>query len=117
MEKDLNYYLKLPWTYRFEWSNRDNCYIASVDELEGCKTHGETIEEAATMIKDALICWIETLQENNQEIQEPPKPEKYKGRVTYRTTPERHYRLARTAAINGKSISKLIDEAVDKEIA
>lgn len=117
MIKDLNYYLNLHWTYRFDWSKRDNCYIASVAELDGCKTHGETIEEAAKMIKDALICWIETLQENNQEIPEPPKIEQYKGRVTYRTTPERHYRLARTAAIHGKSISKVIDEAIDKEIA
>lgn len=117
MNKDLNYYLDLPWTYRFEWSDRDKCYIASVAEINGCKTHGETIEEAALMIKDALTCWIETFLENGDAVPEPPKPEEYKGRVTYRTTPERHYKLAKKAAITGKSISKIIDEAIDKEIA
>jgi predicted RNase H-like HicB family nuclease len=30
-----------------QWSDRDNTYIVTVPELPGCKTHGDTYEEAA----------------------------------------------------------------------
>ena len=55
IKKDLDYYMNLNWTYRFEWSDEDNGYVASVAELKGCMSFGETIEEATVMIKDALF--------------------------------------------------------------
>lgn len=117
MNKDLNYYLNLPWTYCFEWSTEDNCYIASITELKGCITDGQSINEAAEMIQDALKSYISAMLESETEIPEPPKPEQYKGNITYRTTPQKHYKLARKAAALGKSINKFIDEVLDKEIA
>jgi antitoxin HicB len=117
MAKDLNYYLKLPWTYRFEWSNEDNCYIASIAELPGCSSDGETIEEAALMVKDALKCYISSMLNHSDSIPEPPKPEVFKGRITMRTTPEKHYKLARKASVMGKSINKLLDETLDNLLA
>lgn len=117
MKKDLNYYLNLNWTYRFEWSDEDNVYIVSVVELAGCKTHGKTIEEAAVMIKDALKSYVLTCLEFNDSIPEPSKPSDYKGIITYRTTPEKHYKIDKKAVITGKSINKLIDEAVDNLLA
>jgi len=117
MKKDLNYYLNLPWTYLFQWSDNDSCYIASVAELEGLKTDGKTIDEAAFMIRDALIEYIETMLELDKEIPEPPKPEEYKGKIAYRTSPKMHYKIAKRAAIEKKSISKIIDELIDKGLA
>jgi len=117
MTKDLDYYLNLTWTYRFEWSIEDNCYTASIAELKGCISDGETIEEAIYMIKDALKSYISAMLEDNQKIPEPPKPCDFKGNIPYRTTPEKHYKLAQKSAITGKSINKIIDEAIDKEIA
>lgn len=117
MKKDLNYYLNLPWTYRMEWSDEDNCYIISVAELPGCSTDGETIEEAVHMIKDALKSYISCMLEHSDEITEPPKPEDYKGKIAYRTSPKMHYKIAKRAAIEKKSISKIIDELIDKGLA
>ncbi len=117
MNKDLNYYINLPWTFHFEWSDADNCYIASVAELPGCKTDGETIEEALDMIRNALQEYIETFLELGKEIPEPAKLKDYKGKFLLRISPEKHYKLVKKAASQGKSLNKLLDEIIDKEIA
>lgn len=117
MNKDLNYYLSLPWTYRFQWDERDNLYIVSVAELNGCQSSGKTIVEASEMIQDALECFLEMLLEHNDPIPEPAKPSDFKGVITYRTTPEKHFKLQQKALIEGKSINKIIDEAIEKDIA
>ena len=111
--KDLDYYLGLNWTYRFEWSDEDSGYVASIVELKGCSSFGETIEEATAMIKDALISYISASLEYNDEIPEPIKPVDCKGNITYRTRPEKHYKLAQRAKVDGISINSLIDKATD----
>ncbi|GBF23412.1 protein HicB family [Candidatus Gastranaerophilus sp. (ex Termes propinquus)] len=116
VNKDLNYYLNLHWTYRFEWSDEDEGYVASVAELKGCKSFGETIEEATAMIKDALLSYIDCCLEHSDAIPEPIKPIDFKGHITYRTTPETHYKLAKKAAVMGKSINAFIDEAVSENL-
>lgn len=117
MINNLNYYLNLPWTYRIEWSNEDNCYIISIAELPGCSSDGETIEEAVNMVKGALKSHLSAMINHGDNITEPPKPEDYKGRITLRTSPEKHYKLVRKAAAQGKSLNKLLDEIIDKEVA
>ena len=115
-EKGLEYYLQLPWSYRFEWSNEDECYIASIAELKGCVTHGETILEATQIIQDALKSYISCSLQYNDEIPEPLKPVDYKGKIPYRTTPDKHYRIAKRAKALGVSINTLIDEAVEEQL-
>lgn len=120
IRKDLNYYMGLNWTYRFEWSDEDNGYVASVAELKGCMSFGETIEEATAMIKDALASHLSACLEADFNIPEPVKPIDCKGKIPYRTTPEKHYRIAKRAKAKGISINAFIDEAVEaklKEIA
>ena len=116
MNKDLNYYLNLPWSYRFEWSNDDNCYVASIAELKGCMSEGATIEEAVKMIEDALKSHLSACIEAGIEIPEPLKPIDYKGKIPYRTTPEKHYKIAKRAKSLGISINALIDEAVEEKL-
>lgn len=117
MNKDLDYYLNLPWSYRFEWSEIDNCYLGSITELEENMTHGQTPEEVLINLKDALKAYILTSLKTNMKIPEPAKLADYKGVITYRTSPEKHYKIAKKAEAKGKSINALIDEIVDKEIA
>ena len=117
MKKDLNYYMNLPWTFHFEWSDVDKCYIASVAELPGCKTDGDIMDEAITMIKDALREYIETSLELGKEIPEPPKQADFKGKILFRTTPQKHYKLVKKATSQGKSLNKFLDEIIEKEIA
>lgn len=37
----------------------DGGYVAEAPELPGCVTAGETIEEAAAMLRDAMEGWVE----------------------------------------------------------
>jgi len=41
------------------WSDEDQAYIVTVPELAGCKTHGNTYEEAVQQGKDAIRSWID----------------------------------------------------------
>ena len=54
-----------------QYDARDNIYVASIPELQGCIAHGDTQEDAIKEIKIALDLWIETARENGIKIPEP----------------------------------------------
>lgn len=116
--KDLAYYLALPWSFRFEWwEDNGGYYAAHVNELPGCIADGQTMEAALTAIKQLLPEFLQALLEAGNPIPEPVRASDYKGNITYRTTPDKHYRLARVAQQRGISINRLIDEAIDQKLA
>ena len=48
-------------------------YVVHVPALPGCVTQGDTLEEARAMAKDAILCYLESLAEDGEEIPvEPP---------------------------------------------
>jgi predicted RNase H-like HicB family nuclease len=116
--KSLDYYLKLPWSYTVITAIEDgeSFFIVRVNELPGVCTDASTVEEAMTLIKQALKGAIELYIENNEEVPEPINPETYKGKIAYRTTSKRHLRLVREATIQNKSLSAVIDECIDRTI-
>jgi antitoxin HicB len=117
MKKKLEYYLSLPWTFRFEWDTRDDLYVASIAELKGCLSHGDTVEEAAHNIREALECHLTSMLNDGEAIPEPLKPGAFSGRFNLRIKPEKHYQLAKRAKIEGKSLNSLINDLLDKEAA
>jgi antitoxin HicB len=115
-KKNLDYYVNLPYTYIIEWSDVDGCFLGSIAELEHNMTCGQTREEVLTNLKEALVSYVTTSLDNNMEIPEPLKIEDFKGSITYRTSKERHYRLAKQAKLYGKSINAFIDEAIGEKL-
>lgn len=59
------------------WSESDDSFIVEVPELAGCKSDGETYEEAIANVKLVISDWIETALEMGREI---PKP---KGKLMF----------------------------------
>ncbi len=116
MKKNLEYYLNLPYSYAVNWSDTDNCYLGSIIELEKNMTCGDTPEETIKNLKEALTAYIETSLENGFEIAEPIKLSDYKGNITYRTSSETHYKVAKNAKAKGISINAFIDEAVNDKL-
>ncbi len=57
-----------------EWSDEDQAYIVTVPELPGCRTHGNTYEEAVRQGQDAIESWIMVAQADNDPI---PPPRRY----------------------------------------
>ena len=115
-KKNLDYYVNLPYTYIIEWSDVDGCFLGSIAELEHNMTCGQTREEVLANLKEALVSYVTTSLANNMEIPEPLKIEDFKGSITYRTSKERHYKLAKQAKLYGKSINTFIDEAVGEKL-
>lgn len=46
-------------------------YLATVPELPGCKSDGETPQEALENVFDAIGCWIEAAREMGREVPSP----------------------------------------------
>lgn len=53
-----------------EWSDADHAYIATVEELDRIKIHGETRAEALTKAEDLIAAWLETETD-------PPAPRQF----------------------------------------
>ena len=58
--------------YKYEiivyWSKEDECYIAEVPELAGCKSDGQTYQDAISNVEKIIDEWIETAKELGREI-------------------------------------------------
>jgi predicted RNase H-like HicB family nuclease len=53
------------------WSDLDQVVIAEVPELPGCKTHGDTYEEALAMAQEAMQAWMDVARETGRPVPEP----------------------------------------------
>lgn len=80
-------------------------YFASVEELDGCMTTGETLAEAYENIVEAMEVWIETKLEANEEIPLPVDSE-YSGKVLLRIPKTLHKTLAFNAKNEGISLNQ-----------
>ncbi len=72
---------------------------------------GETVEAALQAFHESVDDYLEFCQELGQT---PDKP--FSGKLPYRTTPERHRRLALAAKKSGKSINAWMDEALGEAV-
>ena len=115
-KKKLDYFLNLPYTFIIEWSDVDKCFLGSIVELERNMTCGQTREETFKYLKEALFSYVTTSLANNMEIPEPIKIGDFKGSITYRTSKERHYQLAKQAKLHGKSLNAFIDEVIGEKL-
>jgi len=113
MVKNIEYYSNLPYSFKIEWSDIDNCYIATVEEIPECQSNGNTPDEALCMIKDALKSHISCCLHFGDIIPEPVKIIDFKGKIHFRTTPQKHYMLDKKAKVSGESINAIINTAID----
>ena len=49
-------------------------YLATVPDLPGCMSDGETPEETLKNVRDAIASWIEAAKEWKQEVPKPSPP-------------------------------------------
>lgn len=52
------------------WSEDDQCWIASVPDLQPCSAHGETPSEAVKEVQVAIDLWLEWAREKGIAIPE-----------------------------------------------
>jgi predicted RNase H-like HicB family nuclease len=80
---------KTLFAYPAHFINEDNGTVTvTFPDLSGCKTYGESLEDAVFMAKDALEGFIEIILENNETLPKPScidsvKPEKSDNNEKY----------------------------------
>ena len=83
MEKNLEYYLGLPYTCELiPEAQRD--LVCPIKELPNCMSQGSTPEEALKNIDDAMLGWINGELEDGEDIPEPRQEEEYSGKFNTR---------------------------------
>lgn len=114
-KKNIKHYLSLPWSYTIEQEieRGEHFYIIRVNELPGVCTDAPTIEEGMKLIKEAIEASVKLYIKNGEEVPEPVRKQDYKGKIAYRTSPERHFYVTKMAHQLHKSISKTIDILID----
>ncbi len=111
-------YLELPWTYTVETSQRaeSTVFVIRVNELPEVCADALSLEAAMDSLRPVLVRELERRIAVGASIPEPLALEQCKGKVAYRTTPERHYKLAKEARRRSMSLSRLIDYCIDEKL-
>jgi predicted RNase H-like HicB family nuclease len=81
-------------------------YFATVQEFDGCMSHGNTYEEAFQNIREAMEGWIETKLGNGFPVPEPSNESQYSGKFLLRLPKTLHARLALEAEKEGVSLNQ-----------
>ena len=92
-------YMQLPYNFVIQHKNDESgeYYFVTVQELDGCMSDGETVEEAYANIREAMEGWIETKLEAGLPIPMPIDDDKYSGKFVVRLPRSLHRRLAAEA--------------------
>ena len=105
-------YLLLPYKIIIQEKNDESgrYFYATVAELKGCMSDGETVEEAYKNVHEAMELHIECMIDENMEIPLPEsqQTEKYSGKFLTRIPKELHASLAQTAHEQGVSLNQLV---------
>lgn len=59
------------YSINLDWSDDDDCYLATIKEFPGLSAFGDTPEQAAHEARIAAEAMIEVLKEDGEEIPEP----------------------------------------------
>jgi predicted RNase H-like HicB family nuclease len=103
IEKTLN----LPYTIKIV--KEDNIFYTEVEEIPGCWSEGNSVEEAYSNIKSAMKLWIENAIERNIEIPLPKSEEReYSGKFILRMPKELHKNLTERAEKEDISLNQFI---------
>jgi len=101
-------YMKLPYNYIIKpvQDESGSYFHASVLELDGCQSTGDTFQEAYDGLIEAMEGWIETKLENGFPIPKPIEDEKFSGKFVLRLPKSLHKRLAIEAENEGVSLNQ-----------
>jgi antitoxin HicB len=114
-QKDLKYYLSLPYTVQLTREDEET-WFARVVELPGCMTEGDSAQEAAEMILDAMTGWIEIALEDGRAIPEPRPTEGYSGKFVVRLPRSLHRELVQAAEREGVSLNSFVNASLGRAV-
>lgn len=105
--KPLEYYLGLKYPVTLIPAEEGG-YVADIEDLPGCFTQGETLEETYANIEEAKRLWIEVAYEDGQDIPEPRGEAEYSGKFFIRAPKSLHRKLDQMARREGVSLNQYL---------
>jgi len=111
----LHYYLHLPYSVKIIQEEVGG-YFAEVEELPGCMTQGDTLEETFKNIEDAKRGWLTIAIKKGIEIPLPEELKEYSGRFLVRLPKYLHKRLSTQAKKERVSLNQLIVSLLSERI-
>jgi len=114
--KPVEYYLELTYPITL-YQAEEGGYVAEIEDLPGCLTEGETLEEVSQRIEDARKGWIQAAYEDGVEIPPPRTDEEYSGKFMTRIPKYLHRRLAEKARREGVSLNQYVESILSAGIA
>ena len=91
-------------------------YSLRVLEFEGCMTTGDTIEEVACDIQDAMREWLQLNIKLGRVIPKPIRSRHYSGKVMLRMPPTLHESLMFRAAEQGVSLNRYLIASLSRNL-
>ncbi len=113
--KPLDFYLKLKYPVTII-PDETGGYVAEIEELPGCYTQGETLEETYANMEESRHLWLESAYEDGLDIPLPRDMEKYSGKFFIRAPKSLHRTLARMAAREGVSLNQFLVATLAKAV-
>lgn len=104
--KKIEDYMNLPYKVELIPDLEEGGYAASIPDLPGCLTVGDTVDEAYKNVMDAKYAWLCTALENGVSIPEPSKEENYSGQFKLRLPKSLHRLLAEASKREGVSMNQ-----------
>ena len=111
--KPLQYYFDLKYPVTMEPCHEGG-YFVKIEDLPGCYSQGETVEEAKEMIEEARKLWMESMYEEGNEIPLPSNQAEYSGKFNVRVPSSLHRELARLAVKEGVSLNQYVVYALSR---
>ena len=115
MEKNLEYYMSLPYTIEMIYDPEDAWFVR-VKELPGCMSQGDDPNDAIEMIHYAMRGWLEISLEDGDVIPEPAPDEDYSGKFVVRLPRSLHRQLVETAEREGVSLNQFVNVALARAV-
>jgi len=113
--KLLEYYLNLKYPVTFE-AAPEGGYFVQIEDLPGCYSQGETVEEAMEMIEEARQLWLEVAYEDGLDIPLPRGEREYSGKFNVRFPKSLHRRLDQMADREGVSLNQFLVSTLSREV-
>lgn len=105
--KPLKYYLGLKYPVTLE-AAPEGGYFVQIEDLPGCYSQGETVDEATKLIEEARRMWLEVAHEEGLDIPEPRSDQEYSGKFFIRAPKSLHRKLDHMAKREGVSLNQYL---------
>ncbi|MDA0350737.1 MAG: toxin-antitoxin system HicB family antitoxin [Chloroflexi bacterium] len=108
---DRRTFLEAPY-HRHWFRDEDGGWSAEVAELDGVFASGDSLEEVASNLDEAMALWFEVEQEEGRSIPAPWGSRSHSGTLNLRLPKSLHELAARRAKIEGVSLNQYLLTAI-----